>query len=145
EALARGEDGGLTDLYVGDEGAKLAEFLRGLVASAVPFALAPQEWPEILAALIGPEVVKPAPGAERRIAIWGALEARRQGVDTLVIGGLNEGSWPRRAEADRFMSRMMKSGLSLEPPERRIGQAAHDLVMAMGTPHVILTRAARAG
>jgi ATP-dependent helicase/nuclease subunit B len=115
------------------------------VASTAPFALAPDEWPKILAALIGPEVVKPAPGTERRIAIWGALEARLQSVDTLVIGGLNEGSWPRRAEADRFMSRMMKSGLSLEPPERRIGQAAHDLVMAMGTPQVILTRSARAG
>ena len=145
EALGRGEDGGLAEFYAGDAGEKLAEFLRGLVASTAPFALAPDEWPKILAALIGPEVVKPAPGTERRIAIWGALEARLQSVDTLVIGGLNEGSWPRRAEADRFMSRMMKSGLSLEPPERRIGQAAHDLVMAMGTSQVILTRSARAG
>ncbi len=145
EALGRGEDGSLADLYGADAGARLAEFLRGLVASTAPFSLAPGEWPEILIALIGPEVVKPAPGAERRIAIWGALEARLQRVDTLVIGGLNEGSWPRRAEADRFMSRMMKSGMSLEPPERRIGQAAHDLVMAMGTPEVILTRSARAG
>ena len=41
-------------------------------------------------------MVKPAPGADRRIAIWGALEARLQSVDTLVIGGLNEGSWPRK-------------------------------------------------
>ncbi|MBU0583875.1 MAG: double-strand break repair protein AddB [Alphaproteobacteria bacterium] len=145
EALGRGEDGGLSDLYADDAGDKLAEFLRSLVASTAPFALEPDEWPAILAALIGPEAVKPAPGAERRIAIWGALEARLQSVDTLVIGGLNEGSWPRRAEADRFMSRTMKSGLSLEPPERRIGQAAHDLVMAMGTPDVILTRSARAG
>ena len=66
-------------------------------------------------------------------------------VDTLVIGGLNEGSWPRRAEADRFMSRLMKSGLDLEPPERRIGQAAHDFTMALGTKRVILTRSARSG
>ena len=85
-----------------------------------------------MAALIAPEIVKPAQGADRRIAIWGALEARLQSVDTLVIGGLNEGSWPRKAEADRFMSRLMKTGLDLEPPERRIGQAAHDFIMAMG-------------
>ena len=39
----------------------------------------------------------------------------------------------------------MKSGLDLEPPERRIGQAAHDFVMAMGTRRVILTRSARSG
>jgi len=145
EALGRCAAGSLEELYAGDAGDKLADFLRGLVASTAPFAIEPGQWPDILAALMGPETVKPAPGAERRIAIWGALEARLQSVDTLVIGGLNEGSWPRRAEADRFMSRTMKSGLSLEPPERRIGQAAHDLVMAMGTPDVILTRSARAG
>ena len=62
-----------------------------------------------------------------------------------MLGGLNEGSWPRRTEADRFMSRLMKSGLSLEPPERRIGLAAHDFWMAMGNREVVLTRAARAG
>ena len=145
EALGRGEGGGLAELYAGDAGQKLAEFLRGLVGSTAPFEFSPGEWPDIMAALIGPEVVKPAQGADRRIAIWGALEARLQSVDTLVIGGLNEGSWPRKAEADRFMSRIMKTGLDLEPPERRIGQAAHDFIMAMGARQVILTRSARAG
>ncbi len=66
-------------------------------------------------------------------------------VGTLVVGGLNEGSWPRRAEPDRFMSRMMKGGLDLEPPERLIGLAAHDFMMAMGHQRIVLTRSARAG
>ena len=43
---ARGADGGLADLYAGDAGDKLAEFLRGLVASTAPFAFAPDEWPD---------------------------------------------------------------------------------------------------
>ena len=47
--------------------------------------------------------------------------------------------------SDRFMSRMMKSELSLLPPERRIGLAAHDFMMAMGAPRVVLSRAARSG
>lgn len=145
EALGRCQDGSLAELYAGDAGAKLAEFLRGLIASTAPFAFEAAEWPDIMTALIAPEMVKPAPGAERRIAIWGALEARLQAVDTLVIGGLNEGNWPRKAEADRFMSRVMKTGLDLEPPERRIGQAAHDFVMAMGARTVILSRSARSG
>ena len=50
-------------------------------------------------ALIAPETVKPAQGTDRNIAIWGALEARLQSVDTLVIGGLNEGVWPREPES----------------------------------------------
>src|SRR5690606_29482886 len=145
EALGRDAKGSLAELYAGDAGEKLAEFLRGLAGATAGFDFQPGEWPEIMAALIGPETVKPSRGADRRIAIWGALEARLMSVDTLVIGGLNEGNWPRRAEADRFMSRPMKSGLSLEPPERRIGQAAHDFVMAMGARRVILTRSARAG
>ena len=145
ESLARDERGSLAGLYAGEAGERLAEFLRGLVAAMAPFGFPPAEWPDIVAALLSAETVKPRPGAERRIAIWGALEARLQSVDTLVIGGLNEGSFPRRAEADRFMSRAMKSGLDLEPPERRIGQAAHDFCMAMGTKQVVLTRSARAG
>ncbi|MEW9806211.1 double-strand break repair protein AddB [Mesorhizobium sp. ZMM04-5] len=145
EALGRDENGGLTTLYGGDAGEKLAESLRALVATSAGFDFAPAEWPRVMDALIGAETVKPSAGAERRLSIWGALEARLMSVDTLVIGGLNEGSWPRRAEADRFMSRMMKSGLELEPPERRIGQAAHDFAMALGTGRVVLTRSARAG
>jgi ATP-dependent helicase/nuclease subunit B len=145
EALGRGADGGLGELYRGEAGERLADFLRSLIASDAPFALAGTEWPDVFRALIAPEVVKPRPGAESRIAIWGALEARLQSVDLLVIGGLNEGSWPRKAEADRFMSRLMKTELTLEPPERRIGLAAHDFAMAMGAGRVVLSRSARSG
>ncbi|WP_274626710.1 double-strand break repair protein AddB [Arvimicrobium flavum] len=145
ETLGRSADGGLEQLYAGEAGATLAEFLRSLVGSDAAFDLVAGEWPDVFAALISPEVVKPNPGAESRIAIWGQLEARLQTVDMLVLGGLNEGVWPRKAQADRFMSRMMKSGLELEPPERRIGLAAHDFMIAMGTGEVVLTRAARSG
>src|SRR5690606_30094851 len=131
EALARDERGSLAALYAGEAGDSLATFLRGLVAATAPFRSSPAEWPDMAAALMAGQTVKPRPGAEPRIAIWGALEARLQDVDTLVIGGLNEGSFPRRAEADRFMSRSMKTGLRMEPPERRIGQSAHDFFMAM--------------
>lgn len=145
EALARDESGGLGGFYYGDAGEAMAAFLRGLVGAGAPLEFAAEEWPDILQALIGPELVKPPPGADARVSIWGVLEARLQSVGTLVVGGMNEGTWPRRPQADRFMSRVMKSGLDLDPPERRIGQAAHDFAMAMGTPHIVLTRSARAG
>ncbi|TPL93664.1 double-strand break repair protein AddB [Mesorhizobium sp. B2-3-12] len=145
ENLGRAADGGLGELYAGDAGEKLAELLRGLVAAAAPLSFATIEWPDVMDALIAPETVKPAQGTDRNIAIWGALEARLQHVDTLVIGGLNEGVWPRKPESDRFMSRLMKTGIDLEPPERRIGLAAHDFQMAMGARHVVLARSARAG
>lgn len=145
ENLGRDTGGSVVALYGGDPGEALVAFLRELSGSQTPLVLSPQDWPDMLAALMAGSVVKPSPGADTRIAIWGTLEARLQSVDTLVLGGLNEGSWPRRAAPDRFMSRMMKSGLRLEPPERRIGQAAHDFAMAMGAKQVILARSARAG
>ena len=132
-------------LYAGDAGEKLAELLRGMVAASATFSFAADEWPDVMDALIAPETVKPGQGTDRNIAIWGALEARLQSVDTLVIGGLNEGVWPRKPESDRFMSRLMKTGIDLEPPERRIGLAAHDFQMAMGARHVVLARSARSG
>ncbi|RWE34604.1 MAG: double-strand break repair protein AddB, partial [Mesorhizobium sp.] len=145
ENLGRSADGGLGELYAGDAGEKLAELLSGLVAASAPLSFAAIEWPDVMEALIAPETVKPAQGTDRNIAIWGALEARLQSVDTLVIGGLNEGVWPRKPESDRFMSRLMKTGIDLEPPERRIGLAAHDFQMAMGARKVLLARSARAG
>lgn len=145
ESLGRAADGNLSELYASDAGEKLAELLRGLVAASASFTFAGQEWPDVMDALIAPETVKPGQGTDRNIAIWGALEARLQSVDTLVIGGLNEGVWPRKPESDRFMSRLMKTGIDLEPPERRIGLAAHDFQMAMGARKVVLARSARSG
>ncbi|TIP24461.1 MAG: double-strand break repair protein AddB, partial [Mesorhizobium sp.] len=145
EGLGRAADGSLSELYAGDAGEKLAELLRGLVAASATFSFAADEWPDVMEALIAPETVKPAQGTDRNIAIWGALEARLQNVDTLVVGGLNEGVWPRKPESDRFMSRLMKTGIDLEPPERRIGLAAHDFQMAMGAKKVVLARSARSG
>ncbi|RVB72605.1 MULTISPECIES: double-strand break repair protein AddB [unclassified Mesorhizobium] len=145
EGLGRTADGSLSELYAGDAGEKLAELLRGLVAASASFSFAADEWPDVMEALIAPETVKPAQGTDRNIAIWGALEARLQSVDMLVVGGLNEGVWPRKPESDRFMSRLMKTGIDLEPPERRIGLAAHDFQMAMGAKKVVLARSARSG
>jgi ATP-dependent helicase/nuclease subunit B len=145
EALGRGADGSLATLYAGDAGEKLASLLRELVAATESFPLAPSEWPDVMQALVATETVKPSQGADRNVAIWGALEARLQSVDTLVVGGLNEGIWPRKPQGDRFMSRLMRTGIDLEPPERRIGLAAHDFQMAAGAPKLVLARAARSG
>ena len=92
------------------------------------------EWIGALEALMAGRMVKPRGGGHPRAFIWGALEARLQHVDTLLMGGLNEGVWPQAGQEDPFLSRSMKAAIGLEPPERRIGQAAHDFQMAMGAP-----------
>src|SRR5690606_20068104 len=53
--------------------------------------------------------------------------------------------WPGQTTNNPFLSRMMKTEIGLEPPEKRIGQLAHDFEMACGTRQLIFSRALRQG
>lgn len=143
ENLSRDENGSVVALYTGQAGEQLGSFLRNLASSEAGLDFETIEWPSIFDALISGETIKPRPGGHSRLFIWGALEARLQTVDTIIIGGLNEGSWPAKTRNDPFMSRPMKAAIALEPPERRTGLAAHDFQMALGMDHVVLSRAQR--
>lgn len=144
EAFGRDENGSLARLYDGEAGKAIANFFRDLVADQSGLTFDISEWPSILQALMAARSVSPAAGGHPRLFIWGALESRLQTVDTMVIGGLNEGSWPAKTRNDPFMSRPMKMTLTLDPPERRTGLAAHDFQLAMGMDKVVLSRALRA-
>jgi ATP-dependent helicase/nuclease subunit B len=80
-----------------------------------------------------------------RIKIWGLLEARLMSSDLVVLAGLDETVWPPETRADPFLNRPWRDELGLPAPERRIGQTAHDFLIAMGTDEVILTRAIKRG
>jgi ATP-dependent helicase/nuclease subunit B len=87
------------------------------------------------------QAVRAPTGQHPRLAILGPLEARLQHFDLTVLGGLNEGAWPRGASADPWFSRPMRQALGLEQPERAIGLSAHDFAMLAAGPRVLLTRA----
>lgn len=140
------DDTGALEPVWGDEaGTDLAGLLLETRDSGSALAMTGQEWIGALDALMAGRMVKPRAGGHPRCFIWGALEVRLQQVDTLLLGGLNEGVWPQAGQEDPFLSRSMKAAIGLEPPERRIGQAAHDFQMAMGAPEVVLSRALRSG
>jgi ATP-dependent helicase/nuclease subunit B len=143
ENIGRDENGGLANLYAGDAGEALAKHLRAFISVNADFTFEPHEWPSIFNALISGQTVKPRTGSDPRVHIWGALEARLQHVETMVLGGLNEKTWPARPADDPLLSRGMKAGINIEPPERRVGLAAHDFQMLMGTKRVILSRSVR--
>ena len=77
------------------------------------------------------------------ILIWGTLEARVQGADLVILGGLNEGSWPEMPSPDPWLNRKMRHDAGLLLPERRIGLSAHDFQQAIAAPEVWLTRSIR--
>jgi ATP-dependent helicase/nuclease subunit B len=65
--------------------------------------------------------------------------------DVCVLGGLDETIWPPATQTDAFLNRPMRAELGLSPPERRIGQTAHDFAAAFGAERVVLTRALKRG
>ncbi|WP_028749027.1 double-strand break repair protein AddB [Rhizobium mesoamericanum] len=145
EAVARDERGDLAGLWSGEAGDTLASMLGEVIETEGQIDADGPQWIDIVAALLAGQAAKPRALSHPRVFIFGTLEARLQSVDTLILGGLNEGSWPGQTSNNPFVSRTMKTEIGLEPPERRIGQLAHDFEMASGTRHLIYSRALRQG
>lgn len=149
-AVAADETGSDAALFAEEPGEAMAELLAGLVEAArspdLAIALRGVDYPGFLTAVIGHQPVRRrVSGSVERLHIWGPLEARLQSVDRLILAGLNEGTWPQTTRSDPWLSRPMKAELDLEPPERRIGLAAHDFAQGAAAPEVILSRSLRSG
>ncbi len=145
QAIAVDDAGSVDELYAGEAGDALAGFLTGLLdADASGLEIPPGEWPSVLPALMSGQAVRRRLPGDQRIQILGPMEARLQAFDFAVLGGLNEGIWPQRTRNDPWLNRPMKRGMGLEPPERRLGAAAHDFAQGMGAGRILLSRAARA-
>ncbi len=89
-------------------------------------------------------VWRPSTG-DAGIQILGLLEARLLDFDVVVVAGLDEGVWPPKARSDAFLNRSMRAALGMSPPERRIGQTAHDLTQLFGAREVVIARALKRG
>jgi ATP-dependent helicase/nuclease subunit B len=146
EALARSHvQNGSERLWAGDAGETAAHFMRGLVDEGPHFdvndKLSGESYARLFDALMSGHVVRPRAPQHPRLAIWGLLEARLQSADVMILGGLNEGTWPDEPELGPWLSRPMRTRLGLSAPERRQGLMAHDFSQAASVPTVILTRA----
>jgi ATP-dependent helicase/nuclease subunit B len=145
EALAASDgETGAERLWRQDDGEEAAAFVHELMDAADGFpALAGTDYPSVLEALMMGRSVRPRFGLHPRLHVLGPMEARLQHFDVMVLGGLNEGTWPANPAADPWMSRPMRRDFGLPGPERMIGIAAHDFMHACGAPQVVLTRAER--
>jgi len=131
-------------LWSGDAGEALATFI-GELTDAAPLLgqVSPGVYPALIDNLMTGRAVRAKFGRHPRVFIWGLMEARLQRADLMVLGGLNEGTWPPDAPSSPWMSRPMMAALGLALPERRIGLTAHDFVQGFLAPEVLLTRSER--
>ncbi len=145
EALASDEHGSADELWRGEAGEALSLHLAELLSkSGAGLECRATDYPALYRALVSDIAVRPRAPAHPRLAIWGPLEARLQQPDILVMGGLNEGVWPRAEDAGPWLNRQMRETLGLPAPERRIGLSAHDFAQGLASRRVYLTRAEKA-
>ncbi|WP_424943611.1 double-strand break repair protein AddB [Aliiroseovarius crassostreae] len=145
EAIARGTDpegsGGLWDLPAGRECTRRLTELQNEAHHGG--SVTAQDYVSLFSAILNAWEVRDPNAPHPHVMFWGTLEARVQGTDTVILAGLNEGSWPEAPSPDPWMNRKMRQQAGLLLPERRIGLSAHDFQQAAAAKHVFLTRAAR--
>lgn len=144
EALAGGGpegSGGLWERTAGRDALRVMERMRAEGDFDHPMNFA--DYRQLFEHVLAGESSRDYETARTDVMIWGTLEARVQGADLVILGGLNEGAWPERPAADPWLNRPLRKQAGLLLPERQIGLAAHDYQQAIAAGEVILSRARR--
>jgi ATP-dependent helicase/nuclease subunit B len=102
-----------------------------------------QDYRQLFETIIAARPLRQAQIAHPNILIWGTIEARVQGCDLVVLGGMNDAIWPKLPDPDPWLNRKMRKDAGLLLPDRQIGLAAHDFQQAVSARRVVITRATR--
>lgn len=138
------EKNGAKILWKGDDGEAAARFMADLLDNAkIMGKISPKEYAGWLEALMSGVTVRSRYGTHPRLKILGPIEARLQHFDRVIVGEVNENSWPQAAKADPWMSRPMKKDFGLPLPEKNIGVLAADFCSLLCGREVFITRAER--
>lgn len=145
EALAAGpkaEDAG--GLWQETAGREARQFCDTLIHDAdAGGAMAPQDYAALFGAIITEGTVRSPDTGHPHVLIVGPREAREYCVDLTILGGMNDGTWPKAPPPDPWLNRSMRKAAGLLLPERRIGLSAHDYQLAIAGAEVWITRAKR--
>lgn len=137
-----GDDGVTSPLYAGEAGATASNLFTGFLDATLPqLNLEPADYADLYRSLIVGVNVRPRVPVHPRLSIWGPFEARLQQPDIVILGSLNDGTWPEAADPGAWLNRPMRKALGLPAPEEKIGHAAHDFTSLLGAKTIYLTRA----
>ncbi len=132
-----------SELWTKEAGEALYDFFDGLLEQVHPAQTTAREYAGLYRSLMADQVVRNRLPVHPRLSMWGPMEARLLSADIVILGALNEGSWPQPADADAWLSRPMRAEVGLPSPERRIGRSAHDMSQVLGANKAYLTRATK--
>jgi ATP-dependent helicase/nuclease subunit B len=147
EALSKGEDGADDGvLWQGEAGEEACKFLAQLLDRETPAPdMSAGEYPDFYRGLAAELTIREREGpiAHPRISIWEPYESRLQQPDIVILGSLNEGTWPRAPDPGPWLNRQMRQQLGMPALEERIGDASHIFTSLLGAERVYLTRAVK--
>lgn len=145
ERLCAGPDttgaGELWDKAAGREARRVTDMLRRDADAGGEMSCF--DYATLAAGVIGSGSVRERDANHPQVLIWGTLEARVQGADLVILGGLNEGVWPQMPSPDPWLNRAMRAQIGLLLPDRQIALSAHDYQQAIAAKEVWITRATR--
>lgn len=142
-ALSATGDAGGHALQQGEAGEWASQLFASLIDPNMPApVLSARDYPDFYRTLVADKRFRPV-ATHPRLRICDPFEARLQQADVVVLGALNEGTWPRAADPGPWLNRPMREVLGLPAPEETIGAAAHDFDALLLAPRVVLTRAAK--
>lgn len=131
-------------LWQDDIGQASRDFFENLLKSASDFTdLRAEDYPGFLQNFLASERVRQPWGHHPRLFIYGPLEARLMRPDVVVLGGLNEGVWPKGKSESPWLSNTMKTQIGLPDSEQNIGFMAHDFCQFLQCDEVYLSRSQR--
>ncbi len=141
EAADAVADTAANPLWQGEAGEAANTFFVGLLSDEMPgIEIRCGDYADLYRSLLARENVRERTPVHPRVSIWGPFEARLQQPDVLILGSLNEGTWPEPADPGAWLNRPMRETLGLPSPEVEIGRAAHDFISLLGAKRVFLTR-----
>jgi ATP-dependent helicase/nuclease subunit B len=145
EAMARtASDEDPARLWHDEDGEEAERLLTSLEDSSLPApAIEAADYADFYRTLASNVTVRPRVAVHPRLFIWGPYEARLQQPDLVILGALNEGTWPAAADPGAWLNRPMRAELGLPAPEDTIGRAALDITGLLGAREVVMTRANR--
>lgn len=74
------------------------------------------------------------------LVILDPYEAHLCQADTVVLAGLNEGTWPSAVLPSPWLTPQQRHQIGLSPLESQIGQEGYEFCMALGAERVFVTR-----
>ncbi|MCX7337767.1 MAG: PD-(D/E)XK nuclease family protein [Alphaproteobacteria bacterium] len=129
-------------LWGSSDGTTAKEFFDTLLEHAYTF---PEILPRLYTAFFA-NLIQQAPpihdrtDAEPRLKILEPSDVSFSMAEVIILGGLNENSWPPALDMDPWLNSAQRKYLGLSTPEQRLQRSKYEFCSGFYAPHLFLTR-----